>query len=109
MDVIKQMLSQYGNQLSQLDIFCTDDFIFHFDEKDYYEISEIIKNRGSHMKLNIAVRCIVSKIVYSELDYSPNITNWTRRAKCIRLNMDSKWLIVSVIYEYDEMGALDQE
>lgn len=99
MTTLKEML-QCANQLSELSIFCTYNYIYHFDEKDYYDMLEIIKKRDDNIKLNINIRSYATKIVHSEFDPSTSI----KRLKHIRLNMVPKWLTVSIIYEYHRWG-----
>ncbi|XP_031617566.1 uncharacterized protein LOC116337280 isoform X2 [Contarinia nasturtii] len=93
---LKEML-HFANQLSELSIFCTNNFIYYFDESDYYNILENIKKRINHINLKVNIQCNATQIVYSALDSSASIN----RLKVIDFNMDPKWLSVSVLYKYD--------
>lgn len=95
---LKDML-QFANQLSELSIFCTRNFIYNFDESDYYDILKNIKKRINHIKLNVNIQCNATKIVYSALGSSTSIN----RLKIIDFNMDPKWFSVSILYKYDRM------
>lgn len=96
---LKEML-RFANQLSELTIWYTDNFIYNFYESDYYDILENIKKRTNHIKLNVNMQCNASQIVYNALDSSTSI----KRLKIIDFNMDPKWFSVSVLYQYDRMG-----
>lgn len=99
MAVLKEML-QYGKQLSELTIYCSDNYIFYFAAKDYHEVLEIIKNRANNIKLNINIECKITKMVYMKFNPSHSI----ERFKYINLNMFPKWLTISVNYSYDQWG-----
>lgn len=84
---LKQML-QYANQLSELHLNWPNNFLYYFDERDYYDILEIVKNRTNQIKLNIHIVCTTSMFLVC--------TGY--RHKSIYLNKDPAWLSVSLNY-----------
>lgn len=83
-DVLKRMLHN-AKHLLELHISLRMNSLFVFEEKDYYDLLKVVKNRGNNKKLTIEIEC-------------KGILTGKRNIKCINFNMAPNWLNVSLIY-----------
>lgn len=73
---------QNVHQLKRLQIHMVYDVLYHFDERDYYEVLNIVKGRAICVKLHIL------------LTYSTLICRDVKKFKHIRFNAVPEWLAV---------------
>lgn len=91
----------YVDKLNTIEIFSYYDRFYHFYESDYNKILELVMIRANNRKFHI-------NITNNATLFNPKATNFAgHKSKLARLDLNPKWLTVSVFHYYDHFKYLD--